>query len=1212
MTSSMSSGIKSITDNSKTGSQRLPSVPILPADMPESLYWDAPPGTFFANEADSKVFLQLDATTTIDLTAGGTIPIDDISGSQIRFRSIPGDRIKSESLIENEFSLGNTVSGAEFPSLLLLPASWTVSSPGEGLDTLTLNIPFGSDDNIFLARSGGAQKFRVGPTSVAVGVDIPDSAFSIFSDDEDQTLLRGRGRGGVFNFTDEFTGDPVFTVDRFGNTFVKGSLSAEGLISAQEGVSVEGALTGVSQFNVIGGLEVGGTLTVTGPTFFGDQVTFSGDPLLLPSNYAARVGSNVWMRTLSNPNRIVLEGVSDSSVAEVQLGTGGPVLSGAFATSNEVRVDGNKLLTSLPGGLLGSQIAFDTLTGGATAGQGNIAAATVDSYNLKDASIVRSNLSAGAVGTLQIADGSIPSGKIVDFAISKLLSGTLDADEVYMGPHGTIYMGPVDHAHITDQRVQLNAEGMRSYNVSNNPVAEVLPASFSLRSALTGARLALASDSGLTLYAADNSVTAQLATTGVFSLTSKSAGTRAVLDSQAGMQFIAAPTRNAAYNPGFKGGSGFVSATNCEATDDQQHVFAGEYAVRTRALTLVIATPSYVEVPFKNSVGTSSSFSLTRTNACINPSLANDAAGWSAVVGASSGARIAAVGFPRTNVLKLTVAATGAGTVLAPVATSVVAGQQWTLSCNARVSLAQSITPSIQWINASDVVISETAATAIACRAGVVERVWVTATAPANAVKLRLKLSLAMVTGDILEVSNALYERTSGIDDYVDGATPGWTWSGTVGASASNMTPVLIPGSTSNLVSIFVWSDVACWTQIEGRDASNSRGVSDPTRLIAGQWTRVYVACTGVIDRVRLLAPTSDAGRTVRLGSYLWYSAVQVERDRTLPTPFCSGSEPGCYWEGAPANSASLRDQDTVTAQLTPALGVTVSGAVVGGSITASNFVAGLVIAADIRGSTVKGSTLIGTKITGDQIVTNTLNGDRIQANTLISNVSLQTGVVGRRILLSGPDNSIKFFPAADESRYSQLYSYIPTGLPNDISVELKSIDSSAVTMISRLRIQPDEAFIGLTASANNASLKGGVVVCTDELAYVGIKVGPLEQQGGGSSGLLTHSTSEINLDGWFRNGPWSAEQAVLHIWLLVPPNFGGTNYSIINKGFTMASDLAPINAGTKVAGTFTNAATDIESYIENLTRTSMTLRSTWATGDGQVEVQAWVYRKQP
>jgi hypothetical protein len=749
---------------------------------------------------------------------------------------------------------------------------------------------------------------------------------------------------------------------------------------------------------------------------------------------------------------------------------------------------------------------------------------------------------------------------------------------------------------------------MRSYNSSNAAIAEVLPGSFTLRSALTGARLSLASDSGLTLYAADNSVTAQLATTGVFSLTSKSAGTRAVLDSQSGMQFIAAPTRNAAYNPGFNGGSGFVSATNCEAIDDQQHVFAGEYSVRTRALTTVIATPSYVEAPFKNSVGTGTSFTRTRINACTNPSLANDAVGWSATAGASTGARVAALGFQRANVLKLTVAATGAGTVLGPVITGVAAAQQWTLSCYARVSLAQSITPSIQWINASDVVISESPATAIQCRAGIVERVWVTATAPALATKLRLKLSLAMVTGDVLEVSNAVYERASGLDVYADGATPGYQWSGTAGSSASSLLPVAIPDSTSNLVSIFVWSDVPCWTQVEGRDASASRGLSDATRLIAGQWTRVSVACTGVIDRVRLHAPTSDAARTLRLTSYLWYSAVQVERDRTLPTPFCSGREPGCYWEGAPYSSASLRDLDTVTAQLTPALGVTVSGAVVGGSITASNFVAGLVIAADIRGSTVKGTTLVGNKITGDQIVSNTLNGDRIQANTLISNVSLQTGVIGRRILLSGPDNTIKFFPAADESRFSVLYSYIPAGLPNDISVELRSIDSSAVSMISRVRVQPNEAFIGLTASSDSSSLKGGIVYCSNTLAYIGVKVGSLSHQGDGSAGILANTTSELQLDGWFKNGPWSAESAVFNIWIDVPVGFAGINYSIVNKGFTMASDIGPINTTGKI-GTW---AGSISTWISGLTRTSMVLRGSSIASDAHTQQYVWVFRKQP
>jgi hypothetical protein len=461
---SLASSMKGVAADAKTGAQRLPAVPIIPASQPDAL-GPMPPGTIYASEESQKVFFQLDETTTIDLTApvGGGNP-DDIDGQFFTPRTVPGDRIQSNSLQQNELANG-AVTGSELAPLIQYAGQITINSPGEGLAPLTLDIPFGTDDNVFIARSGGAQMFRVGPDSVAVGVDLPDSAFSISSTSEDRILLRGRGRGAVFDFRDVDTDLPMFTMGRFGDTFVGGDFVAEGQLFAEEGVSVTGPLSGVSQFNVIDGLQIGGNLSVGGPTSLGDQVTFSGAPLLLPTNYAARVGSNVWLRSLGgSPNRIILEGVSDSSVGQIQLGTGGPVLSGAFSEPGVVRVNGDKILTSLPGGILGSQIAFDTLTGGATAGQGNIAAQTVDSYNIKDATIVRANLSAGAVGTLQIADGSIPDDKIVDFAVSKLLSGVLDADEVYLGPHGTIYLGPVDHSHITDQRVQLNVEGLRSYN----------------------------------------------------------------------------------------------------------------------------------------------------------------------------------------------------------------------------------------------------------------------------------------------------------------------------------------------------------------------------------------------------------------------------------------------------------------------------------------------------------------------------------------------------------------------------------------------------------------------------------------------------------------------------------------------------------------------------------------------------------------------------
>jgi hypothetical protein len=1203
---SLETGLKSIATKAKVGAQRLPVVPIFSGALPEAV----PSGTIYANSTDQKVFFQLNSTTTIDLTAptggsggpGGT-PETDIDGHRIISRSIPNYVLQGGSITSAELAPGS-VGVSELATEILASSSIHIDSPGEDLTPLVLDVPFASDATVsFIAKALGDQKFRVGPDSVAAGADItdsPPSVFSVYSFDEDRTLIRGRGRGDFIYFDNDIE-LPIFTVNHDGDMFVGGDFSSGGIITAQEGLAIDGPLT-VTAHGIVGGnLSIGEDFIVAGPAEFGGQATFSS-ALLFPSDYSFRVGSTAWFKSpVSTPNRVVIEGATTPGIGELQLGTGGPVLRSAPPDTG-LWVGAEKAMTAAPGGVIGSQIAFDTITGGASSGQGNIASQTVQGYNIKDGSVVRSKLAVAAVAELNIEDGSLTDDKILNIRATRLISGILDANEIFMGPNGTLYMGPVDHAHITDQRVQLDHLGLRSFNTNNDTVAEVLPSSFMLRSGTTGSRLLLSSDSGLTLYDVDGSITTQLAPTGVFSLTSKYSGARTVLDSQDGLRFIASPARNMAYNPGFNGGSQHEVGFNAEAVDDQRHVFAGEYGLRMKATVTNPATQSYVDVPFKSTVGTGTTITRTRTNYCPNPSLATVITGWSGTIGAAAGVRAAGVGFAQPNVLKLTAAAVGTATVLGPVVTGLTSAQQWSLSANVRTTTTQSATPIIQWLNSSDVVLSEVSALPVTVRGGVVEILSVTATAPANTAKVRLKLLVTMISTDILEVSNALYERASGLDEYFDGDTSGYQWSGTAGNSASTLIPVSIPDSLSNLISIFVWSDTPCWTRIEGRDstAGVSRGISTATRILPNQWTRVFVSCTGVMDKVRLHAPTSDISSQIRVKTYLWYSALQVERDGIRPTPFCSGTEPGCYWEAVAYASASLRDVDVVTAQLSPSLGVTVSAAIVGGSVTGSTFFAGMVSASEIHGGLITGSLLQGNYITGDQIVANTVTGDKFLSNTLISNVSLQTGTVGRRVLISGPNNEIRFFPVADETRYASLYSYVPADLPNDISVELRSITSAAVSMISRVRIKPNQAFLGLTTANDGDNLAGGVVYCDNTRAFVGVKTGGIDSPGNGA-GFSAYTTGELKFTGWFRNGGYSANQAVMTLWVTIPGTALDANLSF--GGFTMSNDMLPILTGVEV----TNQVYGSYAWTEQLTRTNI-----WVAAYGAVNavraVNCWLF----
>jgi hypothetical protein len=62
-------------------------------------------------------------------------------------------------------------------------------------------------------------------------------------------------------------------------------------------------------------------------------------------------------------------------------------------------------------GIFGSDIRFDTISGGAGAGVGNIGAMTVDAYNIKDGAITSSKLSSAALRTSSIPNGTAQNGR---------------------------------------------------------------------------------------------------------------------------------------------------------------------------------------------------------------------------------------------------------------------------------------------------------------------------------------------------------------------------------------------------------------------------------------------------------------------------------------------------------------------------------------------------------------------------------------------------------------------------------------------------------------------------------------------------------------------------------------------------------------------------------------------------------------------------------
>lgn len=1006
--------IKRLMQMAKSGSQRTPLVPRVTSD-PES----PPVGMLWIRDDEQKAYLQT-ADNTALLVASATQEPGD-GGTIISDRSLPGVSLMLNTVTSDEIASGavgtaelgsQSVSGDKWApqitaqSSLTLSNELTPSAPG-----LLVNVPFDQAADIARFEFDGDQRMRMTTTHFSIGADLPNSSVSIQTDST-ETALRVRGSGGPILLEGQ-TGNRLLSVDGSGNLIIAGAISSlSGDSNATGSMSVNGALTVTDQANLLAGLQVAERVDFLAELEVDGQTTLNGE-VFLPPNYSAKIGNAVHLRTLlANENRLLLEGVSAIGEAEIQLGTGGPVLRGSFEEDDSLYIGDEKILTSGSGGIRGNQIATDTLTGATGSNVGNIAAETITGYNIKNGSITSTELSpgavvagaiaAGAVGSVELADGSVIDRVVASLGVGKLISGTLNADEVFMGPSGHIYLGPTFTSEIEDERIQIDASGIRAYDSFNIARAEFTPGGFTLRTGVDGARLEIDATNGIELFGTAGERTGYLSPLGLFQLDSAIDGARMSLNSNEGVQFYAGATKNLAYNPGFIGSSEHELAVAGEALDDQRHVFAGEWAVRFRCTNPNVNAPSYVDVPFRNTVGTGSSVSRTRVNECANPKLDSVITNWSGLATtAQTASRVAVLGFIGGFAAQVQATADGAASISAPLVT-VAAAQQWALSVSARVSTGQNVVAEILWYDVNSLLVKTDSSTPFALIGNVVAQVGMVGIAPSNATSARLRITASLLFPDTLQVSDCLYERASGIDAYADGDTEGYEWVGSDGISKSSLIPVPVLDSPDNLVSIFVWSDVTAWAQIEGRDstANVSRGMSPAMLLTPNQWSRVVVPCTGVMDKVRLHYPSTDPSRQTRiLGTPVWWSGLQVEADKDIPTPFCAGNEPGCRWEALEAQSASIRDRDVVVTQISPTLGTTVSGAIVGGSLTSASFFAGRIFGTEITGGKIFGNVITGNQINGDQILAGTITSTSIAARTITAGDIAVDTLTGTEIL---------------------------------------------------------------------------------------------------------------------------------------------------------------------------------------------------------------------
>lgn len=230
----------------------------------------------------------------------------------------------------------------------------------------------------------------------------------------------------------------------------------------------------------------------------------------------------------------------------------------------------------------------------------------------------------------------------------------------------------------------------------------------------------------------------------------------------------------------------------------------------------------------------------TYQNLALNPSLSANATNWfkssSAANATATGRTASGGGF----VYRLTWTGTdvsGSGIALGGLSNAgispIVAGNLYAASMLVTPSRNAKLFVSLQWMNAGGGTVSITDGGTVAVGAGIPTTLTVNGVAPATATQLLIKVSSAefsWLSGDTFDMTNMLVVNGSVLPAYFDGGSTNGAWAGTAGASASNVTGVVLGTLALASGTNAAWIDNAAITAVgflsSGGDGSAVR-VSD-------------------------------------------------------------------------------------------------------------------------------------------------------------------------------------------------------------------------------------------------------------------------------------------------------------------------------------------------------------------------------------------------
>ncbi|MGW6502963.1 hypothetical protein [Nonomuraea angiospora] len=169
-----------------------------------------------------------------------------------------------------------------------------------------------------------------------------------------------------------------------------------------------------------------------------------------------------------------------------------------------------------------------------------------------------------------------------------------------------------------------------------------------------------------------------------------------------------------------------------------------------------------------------------RHNACINPCLTNDNTGWGG--NGTAPVRTAVSGFGRPNAARYV-----DGSFIRTQYGAATAGLDYTVSLYIRYATFN-VNGSIyiEWQDASHGALSYTS-TGYSATAGVVTRISVSGTAPANTAFIAIIVDGETFSANTVDATMVLIEQAASLGSYFDGDTANGSWNGAAGNSASTL-----------------------------------------------------------------------------------------------------------------------------------------------------------------------------------------------------------------------------------------------------------------------------------------------------------------------------------------------------------------------------------------------------------------------------------------